>query len=481
MDPDMKATLVYTSGTTSKPKGVVLRHRNLLHQVYENAFDRSEDRVLDPQVGETFVSILPCWHIFERTAEYFCLCRGVKMVYSTVRSFKADLILHKPHFLIAVPRLFETIYKGVQSQFAAKPAPVRKLVAFFITLSLVATRANRVRTGLVVRDSRPSALERLVATALLVITWPFVRLADKLVWSKIRSGMGDRIKIIVSGGSSLPSHLEDFFEMAGQRVIVGYGLTETSPVICNRVANHNVRTTVGLPPPHTTIKIVHPETRETVPVGESGVICCRGPQVMTEYNRDPTATRAAIDKDGFFDTGDVGRINPATGDLMLTGRAKDTIVLSNGENIEPQPIEDAIAAESKLIDQVMLVGQDERYLGAVVAVNPLELGLQGLVPEADAQRYADLLGPSPLAQGVAGSREEMDKANKELAGNRAVKEAILTDMRRGLKAFRPWEQVQDVLVKLDPFSMTNGLLTQTLKIKRNVVAERYGADIARMY
>ncbi|CAN0047036.1 unnamed protein product [Sphacelaria rigidula] len=187
------------------------------------------------------------------------------------------------------------------------------------------------------------------------LTSPLKVAADKLVWSKIQEGVGGRIKIVVSGGSSLPSFLEDFFEMAGIRVVVGYGLTETSPVISNRVAADNVRGTVGKPSPGTEVKIIDQESQEKVAPGRTGKIMVRGPQVMRGYQNNPSATAAVIDKDGFFDTGeiaadfayvtgrmtirDLGRFNPLNGDLIVTGRAKDTIVLSNGENVEPQPLE----------------------------------------------------------------------------------------------------------------------------------------------
>jgi long-chain acyl-CoA synthetase len=167
---------------------------------------------------------------------------------------------------------------------------------------------------------------------------------------------------MVSGGSALPLHIASFFDMAGLKIIAGYGLTETSPTLANNLVDRNVLGSVGRPPKGTEIRIVELESRKELSVGQSGVILVRGPGVMVGYNDNPRATAEVIGTDGFFDTGDLGRINPATGDLIMTGRAKDTIVLSNGENIEPQPIEDAMIGTSPLIDQAMIVGGMNMYM-----------------------------------------------------------------------------------------------------------------------
>eukprot|EP00752_Nemacystus_decipiens_P009084 g8111.t1 len=481
MDRSMKATLVYTSGTTGKPKGAVLTHANLLHQVSQNSFDRSEGSPMNPWVGDVFVSILPCWHIFERTAEYFTLTRGVTMVYSNVRNFKSDLKKFKPHFLIVVPRLLETIWKGVQTQLAAKSKGAQKAAGFLTRVSSLRMKAARRFSGGEIRDMTPKAPERALSAAVMGVTLPLKLVAEKLVWAKIRDGVGGRVKVVVSGGSSLPSFLEDFFEMAGVRVLVGYGLTETSPVIANRVATENTKGTTGKPVPGSDVKIADLESGQQVAVGETGKILIRGPQVMSGYQNNPEATAAVIDKDGFFDTGDLGRFNPITGDLIVTGRAKDTIVLSNGENVEPQPLEDAISGECSLIDQVMLFGQDERFLGAIVCLNPLNMAKAGIISQEDARRYADLLGPTPLTTGPAGTPQELADAEKEILAAPGLREAVMEQLKAVAGEERPWEQVGMVIMKFEPFTTSNGLITQTLKTKRNVVAERFGKEIDDLY
>mmetsp|Transcript_9288 Transcript_9288/g.12281 ORF Transcript_9288/g.12281 Transcript_9288/m.12281 type:complete len:739 (+) Transcript_9288:149-2365(+) len=480
---DSKATLVYTSGTTSKPKGVVLRHKNLVHQVKNCSFN-PKTKKFDPWVGDSFVSILPCWHIFERTAEYFCMSRGARIIYSNVKNFKSDLVKYKPNFLIAVPRLFETIYKGVQQNFKSQTPFKQKLVAVFTAVSMLYTKARRTARGLVVRSSAPNIFEKLWARLVMAALFPVQFVADKLVWSKIRDGLGGNIKCIVSGGSSLPSALEDFFEMVGERVVVGYGLTETSPVISNRVCEHNLVGSVGMPPPQTTIKIVDVETGVELPKGQAGLVLAKGPQIMSEYMNNPEATLKAIDKDGFFDTGDLGMINPATGDLLITGRAKDTIVLSNGENIAPQPIEDYIVGEVKTVDQIMLVGQDARFLGGIVTVNPTELAARGLITSEDAKRMNGLLGPTPLSTGVEGSPEEIAKETAYLQSKPEIKKAILADIKKSCKSakfIRPYEVVSDIHLIFEPFTIVNGYLTQTLKVKRNVVSDNFKKEIDALY
>jgi long-chain acyl-CoA synthetase len=485
LTPDDAATMLYTSGTTGFPKGVQLQHKSLMHQVVKNSFNRVGDREADPYVGDVLVSILPCWHIFERSAEYFFLARGVQMVYSNVRTFKNDLKKYRPHFLVAVPRLYETIYKGVESQFASQPLTKRALVKFFRWASGAHMKATRVRTGMVIRREAqgPSSAEKLLATAVSAGVGPLAAAAEKLVWSKVREGLGGRIKVLVSGGSLLPGFLEDFFQMIGNTVIVGYGLTETSPVISSRLVEHNLVGSVGIPPPETSLKLVDVETRVEVPLGEVGVVWAKGPQVMSGYRSDPAATASVMDKDGYFCTGDLGRINPSTGDLILTGRAKDTIVLSNGENVEPEPLEDLICSSSPLVDQVMVLGQDKKHLGAVVVVNPFALGEAGLLPSDVAASFSKIVGGSPLTLGCAGTKEELKQADKLLRKKTEVAAAVIDEMRKAVvaKGRPPWEVVQAAYITLEPFCVPNGLLTQTLKVKRAAVMERYADKLNDLY
>ena len=481
IDNQAPATLVYTSGTTSSPKGVVLNHKNLLHQVFQNSFNRNMNHKYDPWIGDVFVSILPCWHIFERTAEYFCLSRGTQMVYSNLRNFKSDLTKWKPHFVIAVPRLFENIHKGIQSNIKSMTPAKRSLVNIFTKVTKAYIHAKRTWQNLLIRNNKPNIIERLLSFMASVLLWPVFKLGDALVWKKIRDNLGGRVKSMVSGGSSIPVHIESFFDTAGMNLIVGYGLTETSPVICNRVAEHNIMGTVGCPPPGTELKIVDVDTRKPVELGKVGLVLARGPGIMEGYKNNKEATDKAIDNDLFFDTGDLGRINPSTGDFIITGRAKDTIVLSNGENVEPQPIEEAIAAECALVDQVMLVGQDKAYLGAIVVLNPQELVMRGFIDAAKGKELESILGPTPTSTGPAGDVEILRAQSALLRENSQLKEALNADLIKISSKFKSWERVGASHAILEPFSTANDQATMTLKIKRHIVTKVYNDDIEDFY
>ena len=462
------ATLLYTSGTTGKPKGVMLTHGNLLHQV------RTYTDVLVPQPGSRVLSILPTWHAYERSVEYYILSQGCTQIYTNLRNVKKDLKEFKPNLMVGVPRLWESIYEGVQKQFREQPESKQRLVQNLLSVSQRYIKARRLAQGLSLDNLNPSSIERLNATVQAAALWPVHRLADKLVYQKVREATGGQINQAISGGGSLARHLDDFFEIVGVEVLVGYGLTETSPVTNVRRPSHNVRYSSGLPMLETEIKIVDPETRQPLPVGERGLVLIRGPQVLKGYYKNPEATAKAIDSQGWFDSGDLGWITPQN-DLVLTGRAKDTIVLTNGENIEPQPIEDA-CLRSPYIDQIMLVGQDQRSLGALIVPN-----LDALQQWAASQKL-HLHLPNSIAAGsdvpAQEFRKEIDLDSKE------VQNLLRTELNREVQnrpGYRPDDRISTFKLILEPFSIENGMMTQTLKIRRPVVTERYRDIINGMF
>jgi len=442
------ATLIYTSGTTGKPKGVMLNHGNLLHQVTNFGV------VLQPTPGSTILSILPTWHSYERSCEYYLLSQGCTQVYTNLRSVKKDLQTWKPDYMVAVPRLWESIYEGVQKQLRDQPLKKQKLVFGLLGLSQRYVQARRVIQGMSLQCLKPTIFQRITALGQFLLLAPIHALADRIAYGKIREATGGRLKQVISGGGSLALHYDTFFEIIGINILVGYGLTETSPVLTARRIWRNLRGSAGQPIPGTEIRVVDLETRQTLSTGQQGLVLARGPQIMQGYYQNPDATRKAIDEAGWFDTGDLGWMTPQ-GDLILTGRAKDTIVLTNGENIEPQPIEDA-CLRSPYIDQIMLVGQDQRSLGALIVPNSEALekwmDQQSLVP-------ADL-----------NSRIVHDLFRKEL-----IKEV------QNRPGYRPDDRIGPFYLLMEPFSIENGTLTQTLKIRRPVVAQRYGDLIQEMF
>ncbi len=450
-DPARTATLLYTSGTTGRPKGVPLSHANLLHQVRELGV------AVNPQPGDRVLSVLPIWHAYERSAGYLLLSRGCSQHYTSLRHLRADLQRVRPQYMISVPRLWEALHGGFCTALEGMPPLRRRLLQTALAIGGGHARQRRRWRDLV---ERPLALpERLGALAAAMVTAPGAWLAARLFWPKVRDQLcGGSLRTAISGGGALPLHVDLFFETIGIELLVGYGLTETSPVLCCRRLWANRRGSAGRPLPGTDLRIVDPESRRPLGWGERGLVLARGPQVMAGYLGRPDATAAVLDADGWFDTGDLGHLLP-DGSLFLTGRAKDTIVLSSGENIEPGPLEDVLAA-SPLLEQILLVGQDRRQLGALLVprLEALEAWARDQVPSA--------LGPDGLRR-----------------DDPALLKALRSDCNRQLAArpgSRPDERLAGVAL-VEPFTIENGLLTQTLKQRRDRIATRDAAAIEAIY
>ncbi|MEB3256504.1 MAG: AMP-binding protein, partial [Synechococcaceae cyanobacterium] len=289
------------------------------------------------------------------------------------------------------------------------------------------------------------------------LSWPLDAAAGRLFWPKVRQQLiGGRLRTAISGGGALAIHVDGFFEAIGIELLVGYGLTETSPVLTCRRRWSNRRGSSGQPLPGTELRIVDPDSGATLPIGARGKVLARGPQVMGGYLGKPEASAQVLDGEGWFDTGDLGHLL-ADGTLVLTGRAKDTIVLSSGENIEPGPLEDALAA-SPLVEQLMLVGQDRKQLGML------------LVPRAEALAlFATTAGLEPPRDGGSASP--------------ALLRALTRDFNRLLAerpGSRPDERLGGVAL-VAPFSLENGLLTQTLKLRRDAILARDSEAVAALY
>ena len=458
---DTLATLLYTSGTTGKPKGVMLTHGNLLHQV------NYVKTVFQPQAGDVILSILPSWHAYERAAEYFFLSQGATQVYTGIRYFKQDLKQFQPTYMVGVPRLWESLYDGVQKLLKEQSSGQQKLVKFFLKQSERYIMAQRIANNTSLEHFDASATERATAKLQAASLYPVHALADKLVYRKIRQGIGN-IKAVCSGGGSLAKYLDDFYQTVNVDVFVGYGLTETSPITNARTPLHNVRGSAGRPLPETEIKIVDPQTRKELPQGQRGLVLIRGSQVMQGYYQNPEATAKAIDGEGWFDSGDLGWLTPY-GDLVLTGRAKDTIVLTNGENIEPQPIEDA-CVRSIYVDQIMLVGQDQRALGALIVPNFETLQQWVSEQNLDLKLPEPNSSPETVAKSDLYHRTIVDLYREEL--NREVKN------RPG---YRPDDRIGEFRFIAESFSQENGTMTQTFKIKRPQVRDKYLTTIEEMF
>ncbi|KAJ7525564.1 hypothetical protein O6H91_17G056900 [Diphasiastrum complanatum] len=458
--PDDIATIVYTSGTTGNPKGVVLTHSNILHQVLHLI------SVVQPEPGDRFLSVLPPWHMYERAAEYFTLTLGVEQVYTNVKNLKEDLKQYPPTYLIAVPLIFDTLYRGAMRQISATSKARRTLALALISISLKLMEYKRIYQGRALSKSRnphnevAAAIEWIFSWFMATILLPFHLLGEKLVFSKIRAAFGIS-KAAISGGGSLPPHVDRFFEAIGVTLLNGYGLTETSPVISARIAANNVLGTVGKPLKYTEVKVVDAKSGTDLEPGSKGLVKVRGPQVMREYFRNPVATNKAIDNEGWFDTGDLGWVAPETkggparmcgGTIVLDGRAKDTIVLSTGENVEPAEIEET-ALQSRFIDQIMLVGQDQRRIGALVVLNRDEL--HSILPSL---------------------HQETSKSLDEIMEVKALVRAELNKFGTDCSF-----QIGPFLLLDEPFTIGSGLLTPTMKLRRDAILSIYKDKIDALF
>ncbi|MEL6166392.1 MAG: AMP-binding protein, partial [Cyanobacteria bacterium J06628_3] len=297
---DSLATLLYTSGTSGKPKGVMLSHANLLHQV------QNLRAIVQPEPGDVVLSILPTWHVLERTGEYFLHSQGSTQVYTNLRSIKNDLKKYKPHYMIAVPRILESVYEGVQKQFREQPASKQSLINRFLGISGNYIQARRIAQNLDLQNINPSIGERIAASVQEKALSPLHAVAGKIVYGKVREATGGRIKQFICGGGALAKHIDDFYEIIGIDILVGYGLTETSPVTHARRHWSNLRGSSGLGVPGTEVKIVDLETRKELPMGQKGLVLLKGPQIMQGYYKNPEATQKAIDANGWFNSGDLG-------------------------------------------------------------------------------------------------------------------------------------------------------------------------------
>jgi long-chain acyl-CoA synthetase len=451
---DDLATIIYTSGTTGRPKGVMLSQSNFGHQVAvcPGVFE------IGPE--ETFLSVLPPWHIFERTVEYVAICSGARVIYTSRRHFKDDLGRYEPTFVPSVPRIWETVYDGVQKALERGPLPRRAAFRAAYAFASVRTRGLDRARGWVLRLHEPhgpalvgEGLVRAGALLAALLAWPLDRLGHALVFRRLRRLVGRRLRGAISGGGLMPGHIDRFFRTIGLPILIGYGLTETSPVCTVRRERRNVLGTIGLAVPEVEMQIRDPADGRVLGPGEPGLIHTRGPHVMRGYYRDEELTRRVIDAGGWFDTGDLGLLTEA-GDLCFRGRLKETIVLAGGENVEPTVVEAALLV-SPYVAQAIVVGQDRKLLAALV------------LPEA-------------VAVGAHLGLSE-DASPADLAADPRVRELMRRECRARTAALRPYERIRHVALLPEALDTANGLLTQTLKPRRHVIVERFADRIEEAY
>ena len=360
---DETATIIFTSGTTGDPKGVILTHKNFAYQL--EAVPKLIKRLVP---GQRWLSVLPVWHSFERILQYVIISNASTIAYSKPLGsvLLADLAVVNPHWMGSVPRIWEAVKAGVFASMKHKSPVAKGLFAFFVQVARLYSRNKDLLLGEVATFKKRNRLfDALVSVLPTILLYPLYKLGDKLVFSKVKQKLGKNFIAGVSGGGSLSEGVDLFFASLGIKLLDGYGLTESAPVVAVRPLAHGVKRTISALE-GTEVRIVDDEGREVKP-GQKGVILVRGPQVMEGYFKRQDLTDRVLSKDGWLDTGDLGMWTHK-GEFAICGRAKDTIVLSGGENLEPVPIE-AKLCESEFIESAVVLGQDQKYLGALIVLN----------------------------------------------------------------------------------------------------------------
>ncbi|MBI2078836.1 MAG: long-chain fatty acid--CoA ligase [Euryarchaeota archaeon] len=420
--PDDLASIVYTSGPTGEPKGVLLTHNNFASNVI------SALKSFPIEAGDVALSFLPLSHVFERMAGHFTLLHaGCTIAYAeSIEKVPENMLEVRPMVMMSVPRLYEKIYARVHEKVRGGSFLKRYLFG-----KAVAVGKQYCHEKYTLKVTNPSTERKY-------------KRFDRLVFSKLRERTGGRVKFFVSGGAALSKEIEEFFNAVGLPILQGYGLTETSPVISFNSFHAMRFGAVGKPIEGADVKIA-----------EDGEILVRGPMVMTGYWQKPEATKEAFTKDGYFRTGDIGKVDE-DGFLFVTDRKKELIVMSNGKKVAPQPIENDLKTKPG-IGQAVVIGNQKNYISAL------------LWPDFEAlKKYAQEKGVKFNDQAELLTRDEILKLFEKNVG----------EVNQGLSRY---EQIKRY--KLLPTELAPGApeLTPTLKIKRRVVDERYGGQIQELY
>jgi long-chain acyl-CoA synthetase len=438
------SSLIYTSGTTGTPKGVMLSHSNFVENV---KVCLQQIPVIDET--ETFLSFLPLSHVFERTATYHvCCAQGCKIAYAqSLELLAKNMAEIRPTVMSCVPRLLERIHdKAIKSGTAAGGLKAK------IFLWALETGQNYRRK----KEAGESPGLFLSAEKAI---------AEKLVFSKIKEKTGGRLKFMISGGAALPKNVGEFFGNLGIKILEGFGLTETSPVMAVTEFHRQVYGTVGRVIPGIEIGIQNVESKEMINIQThetfdedfecaEGEIIVRGHCVMQGYFNKPAETAEAIDKNNWFHTGDIGRFYK--GNLQITDRLKNMIVNAYGKNVYPTPVEN-IYMKSLKIDQIFLIGDKREYLTAIVIPNKENLQEAFNLPESFFQKPDVFIEEKEITDWIG---QDLKKLSNELA---------------------KFERIKNFKVKRNPFSIEEGEITPTMKAKRKVIETKYAEAINEMY
>lgn len=451
--PDDLATIIYTSGTTGTPKGVMLTHKSFLFQI-----DRIRKNYITVNQGQTLLSMLPIWHAFERAVEYIVFCCAANVAYSQPVGaiLLNDIQKTRAEWMTSVPRIWDGIRSAVIRAMNKSGKFKRIMFHTFLEIGILYRETLSYVLGTVPRFyKRNRIMDMILGIVPLIILFPLNLLGHLLVFRKFKKILGGRFIAGISGGGSLAGATRRFFRAIGIKVLEGYGLTETGPVLSVCKQKAPVYGTVGPILPDVEYKVVNSKGKP-VPVGSRGILWVKSPQVMLGYYKRDDET-AKVMEDGWLNTGDIV-IATLDNEVKIVGRAKETIVLRGGENIEPVPIEDA-CLQSPYVDQIVVLGQDQKFIAALV------------VPD---YKY---LEEKSKEKGIA----YMDM--EDLVSNPQVHSMVysaVSEIVSKKNGFKDYEKIFRIHLLAKPFKVGDEL-TNTLKVKRNVVSKKYKSEIAKLF
>ncbi len=438
-------TLIYTSGTTGKPKGVILTHKNVMKNI------KILPTLINLRDDDLWVSILPSWHVFERTCEYLILSYGCAMVYSTIKTFASDLEEFKPTLVATVPRLWESMYAKINNTLEKKDPKKAKIFKKLIAISAKYNYNLRI-----IKDELPRFEKENFTTTCkklsAYIKLLFLYLPNKFAKNKLKlvqQKFGGRLKLAISGGGTLPDFLDEWIDAIGIRIVNAYGMTECAPAIAGRALNCNTFSTVGFPVEGTDLHILD-ESGKDCKIGQIGEIILKGDQVSPGYYNNEEENIKSFTKDGYFRTGDLGKFTIRK-ELILTGRSKEIIVLANGENVDPSKIESAIGMLPFITDTV-LVGQDKKGLGMLI------------VPDFE-----------KLKVYIQENFDKVVHTMEHVLEDQKILQKLKSDMNELLnykKGFKPFEKLQNIHFLEHEFKQGEEL-TNTFKKKRHIIEKKY--------
>ena len=419
VDTNALATIVYTSGTTGRPKGVMLSHRNILSNV-QGVLER-----VPAYREDTFLSFLPLSHMLERTCGYYLpMAAGATVAHArSTKQLHEDFEAVQPTIIICVPRVFERIYTRIMEQMSQQPLAKQVFLKEMVKVGWKHFLHEQGR-----RRWSPD-----------ISIWKKI---DEKLGGKIRYKLGRRLRVAVTGGAALSPEIARFFIGLGLPILQGYGATETSPVVSNNTIENNRPDSIGIPLPGVEVRM-----------GERDELLTRGPSVMLGYWNNPEATAKSIDADGWFHTGDCVRIEDEH--IFITGRIKEIIVMSNGEKVPPGDMENAIVLDGLFL-QAMVLGEARSYLTALVVL--------------DKKEYAKLAAAEGLSSDIVAERH-----------GEKLEQLLVKRIASRLSDFPGYAKIRRVGVMEKPWSVEDGYMTPTLKLKRAKILEDFGDEVERLY